>query len=132
MGQVLAIWIAPEGKAAMLPRAEVKAIEGQGLDGDRYASGLGSYSDKPGTGRHVTLIEQEALDAIRRENGIDLRPGAHRRNVVVTGVALNHLVDREFRVGDVVLRGMRLCEPCNDLAQAIGEPITTPLLHRAG
>lgn len=132
MGTVLAIWTAPEGKAPMVSRDEVKAIEGRGLDGDRYADGLGSYSDKPGTGREVTLIEQEALDAIRNEDGIDVAPGASRRNVVTSGVALNHFVDREFRVGEVILRGTRLCEPCNDLAQLIGEPIVKPLLHRAG
>jgi len=30
-------------------------------------------------------------------------------------VASNHLVDREFWVGAVLMRGTRLCEPCKHL-----------------
>src|SRR4051812_2069387 len=90
---------------------EVRAVEGAGLDGDRYASRTGTFSDRPGTGRHVTLIEAEAIAAVLRE-GLPFEAAETRRNVVTAGVPLNHLVDREFRVGDVVLRGMRLCEPC--------------------
>lgn len=35
----------------------VRAFPARGLAGDRYFSGAGSFSQKPGTGRAVTLIE---------------------------------------------------------------------------
>jgi MOSC domain-containing protein YiiM len=111
---------------------EVEAVPGKGLQGDRYFLGTGSYSDRPDPSREVTLIERESIDAIKRENGIELALGESRRNIVTSGIPLNHLVEREFYVGGVKLRGIRLCEPCNDLAQQIGKPIVTPLLHRAG
>ena len=60
----------------------------------------------------VTLIEIEAIEALAREYDVHLAAGLARRNLVTRGVALNHLVGKIFAVGAVVLRGMRLCEPC--------------------
>ena len=86
-----------------------------------------------GTGREVTLIEDEALEALFDEAGLELAPGASRRNIVTRGVPLNHLVNREFCVGAVRLRGMRLCEPClhlEHLTQMTGA--RRALVHRGG
>src|SRR5687767_2650475 len=99
----------------MESRDEVKAIAGVGLEGDRYATRNGKYSDTPGTGREVTLVEREAIAAVRAD-GLDLADHETRRNLLTEGVPLNHLVGRTFRVGDVVLRGVRLAEPCSYLA----------------
>jgi MOSC domain-containing protein YiiM len=105
---------------------------GKGLEGDRYFHGRGTWSPTPGTGRHITLIESEALEALKRESGMDLAPGASRRNLVTRGVPLNHLVNRNFRVGQVVLRGMRLCEPCKHLEELSQPGVNSALLHRGG
>jgi MOSC domain-containing protein YiiM len=83
---------------------EAKVDLGRGIEGDRYFKEKGCYSDRKGPHREVTLIEIEAIEAIKRNNGIELRPGDVRRNIVTRGVPLNHLVDREFRVGEVTLR----------------------------
>src|SRR5262245_50871602 len=111
---------------------EVVAVAGRGLQGDRYFERIGTYSQKPGTGREVTLIESEALEAVARDNGVELAPGEARRNIVTAGVALNHLVGREFFVGSVRLRGMRLCEPCAHLARLVQRPVVKQFLHRGG
>ena len=132
MGSVVGIFVAPVGEATPEPRDEVMAVAGRGLQGDRYFDGTGTYSQTAGTGRHVTLIESEALEAAARDYGIDLPPGASRRNIVTTGVALNHLVGEEFLVGNVRLRGTRLCEPCSHLAKLTGRPVVKALIHRAG
>ena len=91
---------------------EVKAVAGRGLDGDRYAAGVGHYSGDGRPGRQLTLIELEAVAAVTAETGLALQPGETRRNIVTQGVPLNHLVERRFSVGGVVLEGIRLCEPC--------------------
>ncbi|MBI1847560.1 MAG: sulfurase, partial [Candidatus Rokubacteria bacterium] len=39
---------------------------------------------------------------------------------------------RDFRVGDVLLRGIRLCEPCSHLAQLTCETVSRGLVHRGG
>jgi MOSC domain-containing protein YiiM len=130
-GVVERIYIGAEATEPMTERREVRAIEGKGLDGDRYAEGRGTFSNKPATGRHVTLVEAEAIEAVAKTKEIAL--DVTRRNIVTRGVPLNHLVGADFIVGEVVLRGMRLCEPCSHLNRLAGdEELKTAFLHRGG
>jgi MOSC domain-containing protein YiiM len=126
VGRVIAIYVADA--AGTPPRAvdAVRAVPGRGLEGDRYFDARGSFSRWPDAGRAVSLIEQEALDAIAREHGIDLHAGRHRRNIVTDGVRLADLDGRKFRIGSALLRGARLCAPCRYL-----ERITVPGVYEA-
>lgn len=110
----------------------MRAIAGRGLEGDRYFNQVGTYSNRPGTGREVTLIEIEAIEALKRDYDIGLRPGESRRNIVTRGVPLNHLLGREFKVGEVRLRGARLCEPCSHLQKLTQQGVMRGLIHRGG
>ena len=111
----------------------VRAVAGVGLEGDRYSAGRGHWSARfPGPHRQVTLIEAEALEALERDHGLTLSAAESRRNILTSGVALNHLVEREFRVGPAVLRGIELCEPCRYLEKLTGQPVRAPLVHRGG
>src|SRR5919201_2628474 len=114
-GFIEAIYVASQAEKPLVEVAEVRAVRGRGLEGDRYYFAAGTYSNRPGGGRDVTLIEAEALEALRTDLGIELGPGDSRRNVVTRGVPLNHLVGQRFRVGEVLLEGIRLCEPCAHL-----------------
>lgn len=110
----------------------VRAVAGRGLEGDRYHEKLGTYSNNPGSGREVTLIESEAIEALKREYNVEVTAALARRNIVTRGVALNHLVERVFAVGAVILRGTRLCEPCVHL-EGLSRPGTVRgLIHRGG
>jgi MOSC domain-containing protein YiiM len=129
---VVSLHIAPSGAAPMQSLGSVNAIAGRGLDGDRYGNFSGTYSNHPGDGRHVTLIEIEAIVALRREYQIALATGSTRRNIVTRGVALNHFAEREFRVGAVTLRGKRLCEPCLHLEKLTQPGTMRGLIHRGG
>lgn len=132
-GRVESIHIASLAETPMRGLGEIRAIAGLGLEGDRYASGTGSYSTKPKPGRQLTLVEAEAIEALERDLGLALAPGETRRNLMTRGVALNHLVGREFTVGEVRLRGFELCEPCASLARMTGKPQILPgLIHRGG
>ena len=131
-GEVVSIHISPEAEAAMRSVRTVRAVQEQGLEGDRYFRAAGTYSDRPGAGREVTLIEVEAIEAMARDNEVQIAPGEARRNVVTRGVALNHLVGREFRVGVVRLRGVRLCEPCSHLESLTRRGVLGGLVHRGG
>jgi MOSC domain-containing protein YiiM len=114
-GKVVAILTATGAGAPVLPIAEAHAVPGKGIEGDRYYTHTGTFSDKPGDGREITLIEVEAVEAVKREYGMEIQPAETRRNIVTQGVPLNHLVGREFNIGKVRIRGMRLCEPCDYL-----------------
>jgi MOSC domain-containing protein YiiM len=133
-GTVVGIFLAGSAGAPMEARDEVDAVAGSGLVGDRYATASGTYS---GTRMHdarraVTLIEEEAIVAARAEGGFALDPAETRRNLVTVGVALNHLVDREFEVGEVRMRGVDLSEPCAYLERGTRPGVRAALIHRGG
>ena len=131
-GSVVSIHITPAAGQPMETVPEARAVAGRGLEGDRYALGTGYYSGKPGEGgRELTLIETEALQALP-VLGVKLGAAESRRNIATTGVALNHLVGREFWVGAVKLRGTRLCEPCKYLDGLTQDGAMTALIHRGG
>jgi MOSC domain-containing protein YiiM len=130
-GEVVAIYIGPEPGEPMQGRSSVAAIAGRGLEGDRYFEQKGTFSNaKPG--RAITLIESEAVEAASKTYEVEIDAGETRRNIVTRGVPLNHLVDKEFTVGDVRLRGVKLCEPCGHLERVTEKGVKKPLIHRGG
>ena len=131
-GELLHIHIAPRASAPMQPFAEVRLIAGTGLEGDRYATRLGTYSHRHHIDRQATLIEVETLEALARDRNIALAPQEHRRNLTTRGVPLNHLVGHYFRVGNGVLYGGRLNVPCMYLETLVGKKVFKPLLNRSG
>ena len=130
-GTVESIYIASTAQGATRAVGQAVAIPGAGLEGDRYALKLGTFY-KPKPDYELTLIEAEAIEALRRDYQVELAAGDARRNIVTRNVPLNHLVGREFAIGDVRVRGVRLCEPCNHLQKVTGKPVLKGLLHRGG
>jgi MOSC domain-containing protein YiiM len=131
-GKIVSIHIASEAAGPTESVAEVRAVPGRGLEGDRYFNQKGTFW-KGQPDYEVTLVEVEAFEGMRRESGLDLDPSEARRNVVTRGVPLNHLVGQEFKIGDVVFRGIRLCEPCKHLQKLASKPnILSALVHRGG
>jgi len=130
-GRVASIHIAPAATNAMQSVEQVRAVTAKGLEGDRYFLGLGTFW-KPKPDYEVTLIEIEALEALERDYGVRLAPGEPRRNIVTRGVALNHLVGRQFQIGQATLRGLRLCEPCGHLERLTRTDVIRGLTHRGG
>jgi hypothetical protein len=116
----------------MQPAAVLRLVAGEGVDGDRYRRGTGTYSPKPEPGRQVTLFEAETLEAIARDHGVALAPHEHRRNVTVRGVPLNHLVGRRFHLGAALLEATRLSVPCLYLEELLGKKVFKPMLNRSG
>jgi MOSC domain-containing protein YiiM len=131
-GELLHIHVASNAAAPMDELREARLVAGIGIEGDRYATGLGTYSKKQHLDRQVTLIEIEVLEAIARDRGIELAPSEHRRNLTTRGVPLGHLVGQYFRVGDCVLYGGRMNVPCLYLETLLGKKVFKPLLNRSG
>lgn len=103
---------------------EVKAVAGKGLEGDRY---FGHDFDT-----QVTLIAAEAIDEMAEKGELKIAYEEARRNIVTRGVDLKSLVDKEFSVGGVAVRGTRLSEPCQHLASLTDEKILEGLVHNGG
>lgn len=130
-GRVVAIHIAPAEGAPAAPIDEAKLVPGAGIEGDRVF--LGARNGKSAAGREVTLIEAEALAGLERDYDLSLTAAESRRNVLTEGVPLNHLVGRDFRVGECTLHGVELCEPCGYLQNLTGKKgIVKGLRHRGG
>ncbi|MFN7973152.1 MAG: MOSC domain-containing protein [Acidobacteriota bacterium] len=127
-GQVVHIHVAAAGGGPMTARSAVRAVAGSGLEGDRHFREDGQ--DRPD--RQVTLIEQEAVEALGRDYGLALSPGESRRNITTRGIALNHLVGRTFRVGQALFQGVMLCEPCGHLQRMTKKKVIKGLVHRGG
>jgi len=128
----LNIHVAAQASAPMVELSQVRLVEGIGLEDDRYATGLGTYSKRPHIDRQATLIEVEVLEALLRDRDLELAPHEHRRNLTTRGVPLNHLVGQYFRIGDCVLYGGRLNVPCLYLETLLAKKVFKALLNRSG
>jgi MOSC domain-containing protein YiiM len=128
---VESIYIPGAAESKPQPVGQVAAIPGGGLEGDRYALKTGTFY-KPELDYELTLIEAEAIEALQRDYQIELSQAEARRNIVTRDVALNHLEGREFEIGDVRIRGIRLCEPCAHLQGLTGKTVIKGLLQRGG
>jgi MOSC domain-containing protein YiiM len=129
-GHVLSIFVRSKPSEAVVEIDEVLAVPGKGLHGDHHFSGRSFKENDPG--RELTLIEHEALTAIEKEHNVSLNPGESRRNIITENVPLNHLIGKEFRVGEVTLKGIRLCEPCSHLGELTQKEVLPALIHRGG
>jgi MOSC domain-containing protein YiiM len=130
-GRLVGIYTATDGGKPMDSRTEVRAIAGTGLEGDRYATRTGEFSDREGAGREVTLIAREAIAAANAAD-VTIGEGESRRNLVTEGVDLDDLIGKQFAVGDVVLLGVRDCPPCAYLEELTGQPVRRGLRGRGG
>jgi MOSC domain-containing protein YiiM len=93
----------------MQPLTRVEAVTESGLVGDRYADA----GNRRGPDYQFTLIELENIRAFAAATGLVLSADAPRRNIVTSGISLNALVGKRFRVGQVLAEGLELCEPCS-------------------
>jgi MOSC domain-containing protein YiiM len=130
-GVVAAIFVGPQALEPMAAVPEVVARAGAGLAGDRYSREAGTFSKASPTNQ-LTLVEEEALAAAARDYGLAIHGAETRRNLLTCGISLNHLVGREFRIGDVRVRGLKLCEPCAHLEKLTGKEVIKALRHRGG
>jgi MOSC domain-containing protein YiiM len=132
LGKVLSIQIAPNAVDKLNNLEQVQAVAGKGLEGDRYYNRTGTYSNKHDESREATFIEAEALEALGSEYRIELNGAESRRNITTRGVALNHLVGKQFKAGGATFLGIRLCEPCTHLEEVSGKSARKGLIHRGG
>ena len=91
----------------------VEALAEAGLSGDRYSE----KKNRRSPDYQVTFIELENIEAFTQASGQPLTPDMPRRNVVTSGIRLNQLCGKRFRVGRARFEGLELCEPCSLFAK---------------
>ncbi len=116
-GRVVAIFVAPTKHAEQIAVDSVQLKSGRGIVGDRF---FGFRQKQPG--RNLTLIESEAIAGFNYHYQQAIPLEATRRNLITQGIRLNDLVGKTFYVGEVLCRGIELCEPCKVMARSF--PLT--------
>ncbi|MBL4638847.1 MAG: MOSC domain-containing protein [Proteobacteria bacterium] len=133
-GSVKDILTAEKSGIDLQSNTSVELFAGKGIVGDRYYSAQGTFSQalEGEPDFEITLIEQEQIDAFNQQTGFNYAAADFRRNIVTTGIDLNELEGKEFTVGNVRLKGIRLCEPCAYLSSLLGPEVLEHMLHKAG
>ena len=119
-GHVVGIFLSPCAGDPMVEVSEARAIAGFGLEGDRYALPLGGgkwNKGQPGT-RQVTLINARSFE------GSHFKFADSRRNLVTNGMELMRLINEEFEIGEVLMRGVKYCYPCDRPSELVGSKIS--------
>ena len=119
-GVVEDIFFGAELHAPLERRDEVQVEAGAGIEGDRYGD------------KDITLFEAEAIEGLRADTGIDLKPSEIRRNVMTRGISLNDLLGHRIRVGEVEAIVTELCHPCSDLQKLTQPGVLRGLANRGG
>jgi MOSC domain-containing protein YiiM len=127
-GRVVGIYIGPKPERPMQPVTEVVAVAGRGLEGDRYFQSVENGNPTA----EITLIESEAIEAAAAESGVEIRHEDTRRNVITSGVRLDDLLGKRFRLGEVEVEALEPNPPCRHLAELAGKPLLRPLARGGG
>ena len=93
----------------------VEAIKGKGLLYDRK---LKENNNKK---FQLTLIEIENINYFNKISNTSIEPLKFRRNIITEGIELNKLINKEFLIGKVKLKGHDLCRPCRYLEELLGQ-----------
>ena len=105
---------------------EAVIIAGEGIVGDRYAVGLGTFSKTITKIRHISLITLSGITEANRQllanKHVLFSEGGTRRNIVINHLSadeLNKLVGKIFYLGGLAFKGTELCTPCHRPAKLL-------------
>ncbi len=119
VGRLEWIGLRSERRGAIIQPEEVEVLAGLGLQGDRRI--MNKKVDMKAK-RQVTLIQKEHLAVVAgllaKES---VEPELLRRNLLVSGLNLLALRDKQFSIGDVEFEGTGYCHPCSRMEENLGE-----------
>lgn len=121
-GKIAKIFISPNTDTQMQSVNEIVLEEGKGIFGNNQNI----------SSNEITLIEQEKVDAFNKENNCTFEYSDFNRNIVISNCDLDSLINKEFQIGNVVLKGTSLCEPCGKLTKDLDENTIENLKQKAG
>ena len=129
MSEVIKICIAKKSGDEMVDVTVIQVIAKKGIVNDRYFN-ENSDSDED---TQITLIEQENIDYYNNISHTNIPYINFRRNIITSGINLNDLVGKEMLIGDVRMKGHRLCNPCKYLQdKLVQDNFVKKLLNRGG
>jgi MOSC domain-containing protein YiiM len=116
VGRLEWIGVRPARRQPLTSLSEVEVLTDAHLAGDHARP-------KPGGKRQVTLVQHEHLVSVAGFLGLPepVEPGRLRRNLVVSGLNLLALKNRQVRIGnEVILEVTGECHPCSRMEEELG------------
>jgi len=127
MGKVLKIAISKNSGGEIQSVSNAEAVTGKGLINDRH------FKDGNKDRNQITLIEIENINYYNQISGTTIDSINFRRNIVTEGIALNNLINNEFFIGEVKVKGRDLCQPCKELQDKLKQKnFVKKIVNRAG
>ncbi|MCJ8326705.1 MAG: hypothetical protein MJK08_06340 [Campylobacterales bacterium] len=126
-GKIVEILIAKDRDSSMHKVTEAVLEAGKGIFGDRYYD-----KENKNENEELTLIELDHINTFNKEYNLSFTPSDFRRNIVINNFDLNSLVGKEFYLGNVLLKGIELCQPCAYLSKKTDSKILEGLDQKGG
>ena len=127
MSEVFKICITEKSGENMQEVNSIKVLANKGILNDRY------FNENNDKDIQITLIESENIDYVNEISSVHIPYINFRRNIITKGIKLNELVNKEFSIGEVKIKGHRLCDPCKYLQDKLkDENLVKKLVNRGG
>ena len=117
----------PPGQSPVIELDEASLVAGKGIEGDRFFGWKEDYKGQ------ITFFSHEVYKDLCASLGVtNVPPSVFRRNVIVSGIDLNSLIDQEFDLQGIRFRGICECSPCYWMDQAFHPGAESALKGRGG
>jgi len=129
-----AIIIGEKAKEPLHYLNSVRAVQGKGLEGDRYFYGQGTFN-KPQLAqdvREISILSYETLLECnsRLDSSLDFLD--LRRNLIIKNFDASLLENKVFTIGTAKFRIVRTCPPCRYLSRLLDKDMMTGLKYIGG
>ena len=101
--------------------------KGKGIVNDRY---YGNFKEKK---EQVTLINLEEINNFNNQIKQNIEAKNFRRNIIVSGINLNNLINKKIKINEVTLKIHEICQPCKYLQDKLKIPgLVKMLVNKSG
>ena len=108
--------------------SEAECIAGKGLFGDRFFEHKSAYKGQV-TFFALEVYQRLEEETLPRSHG---SPEIFRRNIITSGIDLNRLIGKRFRLQGLLFEGTEECRPCYWMNRAWGEGAEKALTGHGG
>ena len=127
MGKIEAINISNISEENTFYVNQVYLEIGKGIVNDRY---YGNFKEKK---EQVTLINLEEINNFNNKLNMSVDPKDFRRNIIVSGINLNELINEKIKINEVILKIHEICQPCKYLQNKLKIPnLVKMLVNKSG
>ena len=127
MGKIEAINITSRSEDNTFYVNQVILEKGKGIVNDRY------YGNFKETKEQVTLINLEEINNFNNQIKQNIDAKDFRRNIIVSGVNLNELINKKVKINELTLKIHETCQPCKYLQDRLKIPgLVKMLFNKSG